>query len=70
MEIKSVPAGTLPRRQGLHYFKLDKTIGPDRTDYWRECEQERGIRMSIPEGQLSGIEKYQPTVYVILKTRT
>jgi predicted component of type VI protein secretion system len=67
LQIKSVPAGTLPRRPGLHYFRVDKTIGPDRTDYWRECEQERGIRMSIREGQLAAMEKYRPTLYVCLK---
>ena len=70
LEIKSVPAGTLPRRQGLHYFKIDKTIGPDRADYWRECEQERGIRVSTQEGQLAEFEKFQPTLYVILKQRS
>ena len=69
LEIKAVPAGTLPRRQGLHYFKINKTIGPDRTDYWRECEQERGIRVSIQEGQLAAFEEFQPTLYVVLKTR-
>ena len=69
LEIKAVPAGTLPRRQGLHYFKINKTIGPDRTDYWRECEQERGIRVSIQEGQLAAFEEFQPTLYVVLKAR-
>ena len=69
MQVKSVPAGTLPRRQGLHYFKVDKTIGSDRTDYWRECEQERGIRIGIQEGQMVEFEGYQPTLYVILKER-
>jgi type VI secretion system ImpJ/VasE family protein len=69
-EVKSVPAGTLPRRQGLHYFKINKTIGSDRTDYWRECEQERGIRISIQEGQLATLEKFQPALYVVLKSRT
>ena len=69
LEIKSVPAGTLPRRQGLHYFRINKTIGPDRADYWRECEQERGIRVSIQERQLPELEKLQPTLYVILKSR-
>jgi len=69
LEIKAVPAGTLPRRAGLHYFKINKTIGQDRTDYWRECEQERGIRVSIQEGQLAEIEKFLPTLYVILKER-
>ncbi|MEP0841085.1 MAG: type VI secretion system baseplate subunit TssK [Phycisphaerae bacterium] len=67
--IKSVPAGTLPRRQGLHYFKVDKTIGVERTDFWRECEQERGIRMSATQEQLVSIEKFKPTLYVILKGR-
>lgn len=67
LEIKSVPAGTLPRRQELHYFKVNKTIGPDRTDYWRECEQERGIRVSIQEGQLATLEQFKPALYVILK---
>jgi type VI secretion system protein ImpJ len=70
LEVKSVPAGTLPRRQGLHYFRIDKTIGPDRADYWRECEQERGIRVSTQEGQLADFEKFQPTLYVILKQRS
>ncbi len=70
LEIKSVPAGTLPRRQGLHYFKINKTMGPDRTDYWRECEQERGIRVSTQEGRLADFEKFQPSLYVILKART
>jgi len=69
LEVRSVPAGTLPRRQGLHYFKINKTIGPDRTDYWRECEQERGIRVSIPEGQISAMEKFHPSLYVVLKER-
>ncbi len=67
IQIKAVPAGTLPRRQGLHYFRIDKTIGSDRTDYWRECEQEHGIRMSIREGQLSAIERLKPALYVVLK---
>ena len=70
LQIKSVPSGTLPRRQELHYFKIDKTIGPDRTDYWRECEQERGIRMGIPEGQLAAIEAFKPTLYVPLRDRS
>ena len=70
LEIKSVPAGTLPRRQGLHYFRINKTMGPDRTDYWRECEQERGIRVSIQERQLVDFEKFQPSLYVVLKSRT
>lgn len=68
-QIKSVPPGSLPRRPELHYFKIDKTIGTDRTDYWQECEQERGIRMSVREGQLAGIEQFKPTLYVILKER-
>ena len=67
LQVKSVPAGTLPRRPGLHYFRVDKAIGPDRTDYWKECEQERGIRMSIREGQLAAMEKFRPTLYVCLK---
>lgn len=70
MQIKAVPSGILPRRQDLHYFKIDKTIGPDRTDYWRECEQERGIRMGVPEGQLAAIEKFKPTLYLPLKERS
>jgi len=69
LEIKSVPAGTLPRRPGLHYFRINKTIGPDRTDYWRECEQERGIRVSMQERQLADFERFQPSLYVILKSR-
>ena len=69
LEIKSVPAGTLPRRQNLHYFRVNKTMGPDRTDYWRECEQERGIRVSTQEGRLADFDKLQPTLYVILKER-
>lgn len=68
LQIKSVPAGSLPRRQNLHYFKVDKTIGPDRTDYWKECEQERGIRMSIREGQLAGMTRFKPALYVALKS--
>jgi len=67
LQVKAPPAGTLPRRQGLHYFRVDKTIGPDRTDYWQECEQERGIRMSIREGQLAAMEQFRPTLYVCLK---
>jgi hypothetical protein len=67
LQSKAPPAGTLPRRQGLHYFKVDKTIGPDRTDYWKECEQERGIRMSLKEGQMAAMEKFQPTLYVVIK---
>lgn len=70
LDIKSVPPGTLPRRPGLHYFKINKTIGSDRTDYWRECEQERGIRVSIQEGQLAALEGFQPTLYVVLQART
>jgi hypothetical protein len=70
LEIKAVPAGTLPRRGGLHYFRINKTIGPDRTDYWRECEQERGIRVSLQERQLADFEKFQPSLYVILKSRS
>ncbi|GMU22013.1 MAG: hypothetical protein AMXMBFR13_21010 [Phycisphaerae bacterium] len=67
-QIKAVPAGTLPRRQGLHYFRIDKTIGPDRTDYWKECEQERGIRMSIREGQMAAMERFRPALYVVQRT--
>ena len=69
LEIKAVPAGTLPRRQGLHYYKINKTMGADRTDYWRECEQERGIRVSVQEGQLAELEQFRPALYVILKER-
>jgi type VI secretion system protein ImpJ len=67
LQIKAVPAGTLPRRPGLHYFRVDKAIGPDRADYWKECEQERGIRMSFREGQLAAMEQFRPTLYVCLK---
>ena len=67
LQIKSVPAGTLPRRQELHYFRVDKTIGGDRTDYWQECEQERGIRMSLREGQMATMEQFRPTLYVVQK---
>jgi type VI secretion system protein ImpJ len=69
METRAVPAGTLPRRDGLHYFRINKTIGSDQTDYWRECEQERGIRVSIQEGQLESFEAFRPTLYVILRER-
>lgn len=69
LQIKTVPAGTLPRKQGLHYFKIDKTIGPDRTDYWKECEQERGIRMGMREGQFAAMEKFKPALYVPQKDR-
>jgi len=68
-DIKQVPAGTLPRRQALHYYRIDKTIGSDRTDYWKECEQERGIRIAIQEGQLAALEQFQPALFVILKGR-
>jgi type VI secretion system protein ImpJ len=67
LQIKAVPAGVLPRRPGLHYFRVDKTIGPDRADYWKECEQERGIRMSIREGQMAAMEQFRPTLYVCTK---
>lgn len=67
LQVRAVPAGTLPRRQGLHYFKVDKTMGPDRTDYWKECEQERGIRMSIREGQMTAMERFSPSLYVVTK---
>jgi len=67
LEIKSVPPGTLPRRQGLHYFKINKTMGADRTDYWLECEQERGIRISLQEGQMATLEQFKPALFVILK---
>ena len=67
LEIKSVPPGTLPRRAALHYFKINKTMGADRTDYWRECEQEYGIRVSIQEGQLATLEQFKPALFVILK---
>lgn len=67
LQIKAVPPTTLPRRPGLHYFRVDKTIGSDRTDYWKECEQERGIRMSIREGQLAAMERFKPELYVALK---
>jgi type VI secretion system protein ImpJ len=66
-QVKPVPAGTLPRRQGLHYFKIDKTIGPDRTDYWKECEQERGIRMSMRETQMGAMERLNASLYVPLR---
>jgi type VI secretion system protein ImpJ len=64
-DIRAVPAGILPRRQELHYFKIDKTIGADRTDYWKECEQERGIRMSMRAEQLAAMEKFKPALYVV-----
>ena len=41
--------------------------GADRTDYWKECEQERGIRISIREGQMVAMEKFKPTLYVVLR---
>lgn len=69
LQIKAVPAGTFPRRAGLHYFKVDKTIGSDRIDYWKECEQERGIRLSMREGQMAAMERFKPTLFVSLKTK-
>ena len=70
LQAKPPPAGTLPRRPGLHYFKIDKTIGADRTDYWKECEQERAIRIGIKDGQLKEFEKFAPTLYIPLKERS
>lgn len=70
LDVKEVPAGTLPRRQGLHYFRISKAMGPDHVDYWRECEQERGIRVSIQEGQLAAFEGFNPTLYVVTQKRS
>ena len=70
LDIKEVPAGTLPRRQGLHYFRISKAMGPDHVDYWRECEQECGIRVSIQEGQLAAFEEFNPTLYVVTQKRS
>jgi predicted component of type VI protein secretion system len=70
IEIKPVPPGKLPQRQGLHFFKVNKTGGTstaERIDYWRECETERGIRMSFKEGKADAMEKFKPTLYVVLK---
>ncbi len=65
---RTPPQGTLPHRQGLHYFKIDKTPSAvDNRDYWRECESERGIRMSLRADQLGDIEKLRPTLYVPIK---
>ena len=69
LEIKQVPAGTLPRRHGLHYFRVSKTVGPDRIDYWKECEDERGIRVTIQEGQLAAFEEFKPSLYVVTQKR-
>jgi len=70
LDAKEVPAGTLPRRQGLHYYRISKAIGADHVDYWQECEQERGIRVSIQEGQLAAFEEFQPTLYVVTQKRS
>ena len=73
LQIKSVPAGTLPRRPGLHYFRVQKTIESGtggRIDYWKECEQERGIRIGVPEGQMAAIERFKPTLYVPMRDRS
>lgn len=60
-----IPPG-LAHRRGLHYFRIER-MGTDRTDHWQECREERGIRMSLTEGQLGPMERLQPTLYVILK---
>lgn len=69
LQVRAVRPGTLPRRQELHYFKVDKAVGPDRVDYWKECETERGIRMTLIEGQLATMEQFKPALYVVLSKR-
>jgi type VI secretion system protein ImpJ len=66
-QIRSVPPGTLPRHRGLHYFHVEKRIGSDGVDYWRECEQEQGIRIALNEAQLPEMERFRPTLYVCLR---
>lgn len=67
LQIRSVPPGLLPRRQGLHYFKIEKLRGPDGVDYWKECESERGIRMTLIEAAVPTMEKLSPALYVPIK---
>lgn len=67
LRVKTVRPGTLPRRSGLHYFWIDRTTtsGVAAVDYWRECENERGIWLTTREGQREEIEKFRPSLYVI-----
>lgn len=66
---KAPPAGTLPRRQGLHYYRIEKTVGADRIDYWAGAEKERAIRMSPPPKDVVKVEDFKPTLFVILRGR-
>lgn len=66
LRAKPVKPGTLPRRTDLHYYQIEKVAESQIADYWRECEYERGIRMSIREGHTAEMEKFRPALYVSL----
>ncbi|MGE3180208.1 MAG: type VI secretion system baseplate subunit TssK [Phycisphaerae bacterium] len=67
LRTKAVPAGTLPRRDDLHYFQIDRSVDGQGSRYWVECENERGIRMSLREDQVEAMLKLRPALYVILR---
>lgn len=53
----------LPSQRGLHYYRIEKGTGPEAA-YIQECLAERGIWISINQGQISDMEKLRPALYV------
>jgi type VI secretion system protein ImpJ len=59
----SVTPFGLPSQRGLHYFRIEKGTGPEAA-YWQECLTERGIWISINQGQIADFESLRPALYV------
>ncbi|MGE0481679.1 MAG: type VI secretion system baseplate subunit TssK [Phycisphaerae bacterium] len=69
LEARAPRAGTLPRRPGVHYYWIDKQRGSGYEDYWLSCEQERGIWLTVREGQRAELEEFKPALVVLLKKK-
>lgn len=66
LKARTAPVG-LPRRPGLHYYWIDRDMSAGPQNYWRECEAERGIWLSMRKGQRPEMERFRPTLYVLLR---
>lgn len=59
----SVTPFGLPSQRGLHYYRIEKGTGPEAA-YIQECLSERGIWISVNQGQINDLEKLRPALYV------
>lgn len=66
LRARTAPTG-VPQRPGRHFFWIDKAGVAGMRNYWLECENDRGIWMTMKRGQREKFEEFRPTLYVLLR---